>query len=270
MNRDRYNTVTGFVILIPASESEAMGEALFFPGLCGPSYVRAIALEEIKKTARKLRGSEGKLFGALLALRGAFENRDSLALERAKTLVEEVYRLQDIELGPEKQRDTEVLEAWARPFAASLGLSLRETARYLEGRRPSPKITEDLRRLFSYEVTRAVSRPGDPSVGTLRSVGKEPRLVLWWFEGEFRPAIHCPDVKTALYIHTFFLAPTGAVGFRICPYDGEQFFQDRPNQEYCCPAHREAHRVARFRDNQRRKAEKRAKEEKRHGTQKTR
>lgn len=52
-------------------------------------------------------------------------------------------------------------------------------------------------------------------------------------------------IRTALYIHTFFIAPTR--GLRICPYDGEQFFQDRPNQEYCTPAHREAHRVKRAR-----------------------
>jgi hypothetical protein len=63
----------------------------------------------------------------------------------------------------------------------------------------------------------------------------------------FRPAIYCPDMKVALYIHNFFIAPLAGPGFRICPYDGEQFFQKQPNQDYCCPAHREAHRVARHR-----------------------
>ena len=68
--------------------------------------------------------------------------------------------------------------------------------------------------------------------------------------GRFVPAIFSVLMCTDRPIpsqHSF-IAPTGGPGFRICPYDGEQFFQDRPNQDYCCPAHREAHRVARFRN----------------------
>jgi hypothetical protein len=95
------------------------------------------------------------------------------------------------------------------------------------------------------------------------------QIVLWWMDGEFRPAIYCKDIESALYIHTFFIAPIGGLGFRICPYDGDQFFQQRPNQDYCCPAHREAHRVARFRNEKKLKMAKAKDNRRKDGTHKT-
>ena len=107
-----------------------------------------------------------------------------------------------------------------------------------EGLRPGPNALKNPHRLLFLAVS--------------NTVGMWPQVVLWWVDGKF-VAIDCigPNhehaMKIALYIHTFFLAPTGARGFRICPFDGEQFFQDKTNQEYCCPAHRDAHRVKRWR-----------------------
>jgi hypothetical protein len=99
-------------------------------------------------------------------------------------------------------------------------------------------------------------------------------IVLWLVDGTFRPAIYCSDTKTALYIHTFFIASIGGLGWRICPYshcEKKQFFQDKPNQDYCCPAHREAHRVARWRDERKKKlAAEKSKKGKKNVTQKTR
>lgn len=130
-------------------------------------------------------------------------------------------------------------------------------------------LAEWLVRLFSNEVSEGISSERDTYVRNGKKPQREPpRIVCWYFKGAFRPAIYCPDLKSALYIHTFLLAPIGEVGFRTCPYDGEQFFQDRPNQEYCTPAHREAHRVARFRENKKRKASERAEKGRKDGTQK--
>jgi hypothetical protein len=256
VNRDRYKTVTQFALLIPASELEAMGEATFESEAFGTSHVRAISLEEIKAVQRKLRGLEAARFGALLFLRGALESRDQLALLRAKERMEEFYRLRQAERT--KTADPDEDRQLGAAFSQWAGLSAEETAKYMLGLRTGPKAAKDLRRLFSFEVTEAV--------GSML----QTRTVLWWFGGAFRPAIHCLDAKTALYVHTFFLSPVGALGFRICPYDGEQFFQDRPNQEYCCVAHREAHRVARFRDRQKRRVAESGKDRRKHGTQKTR
>ncbi len=120
-------------------------------------------------------------------------------------------------------------------FAPFTGLPPGRTAKYMSGFCSGPKAGENPSILLSYEISQRVS-------GLLHA-----EIVLWWVDGTFRPAIYCSSKIAALYIHTFFVAPVGGLGFRICPYDGEQFFQDRPNQEYCCPAHREAHRVARWR-----------------------
>ena len=135
----------------------------------------------------------------------------------------------------------------------------------------SKSLAEWLVVLFSKEVSEGISSERDTYVGNGKKPQREPpRIVCWYFKGAFRPAIYCPDLKSAVYIHTFLLAPAGEVGFRTCPYDGEQFFQDRPNQEYCTPAHREAHRMARFRENKKRKTSEQAERGRKDGTQKTR
>lgn len=260
MNRDRYKTVTGFAILVPALASEAMGQATFLSEADRVHHVRAITLDEVKAAAKKLRGAEAARFDALLSLRGALESRDQLALSTAKERMKEFYRLRQAEKPKITDFDEDDYERFLGEIIADrVGLPPEEAGKYISGKRPGPSAEANPQRWFSYEVSQAVGFPLENA-----------QVVLWWINGEFRPAIYCPDAKTALYIHTFFLAPVGGLGFRICPYDGEQFFQERPNQEYCCPAHREAHRVARFRDKQKRKATKRGKGGKRHGTQKAR
>jgi hypothetical protein len=269
MLRDPYKTVTGFVLLIPTSEARAVGEATFLSELYGPLHVRPFDLEEIQKTANKLRGAEAACFDALLALRRALESGDKLAESKAVERMENVYRLRQDEM-PKEPNPRDRLQT-GKLLSPLLGLPPDEAVKYLDGLRSGPLAAENLARLFSLEVTRAVgSQPEVFSGASRKPLNERPQIVLWWYEKLFRPALFCPDAKTALYIHTFFLAPVGALGFRICPYDGEQFFQDRPNQEYCCPAHREAHRVARFRDNKKRITGERGKNRRNHGIKKTR
>jgi hypothetical protein len=260
VTRDQYKTVTSkesFAILIPASEWEAEGEATFQMELGGPQHVRAATLKEMRKTAKELKGAIAAHFDALLAMRGALESRDELALSSAKDRLERAYGLWEAErplrpLPEEEESRRQLGEA----LASVVGMSATESLKHFEGLGPGPQAKADIHRLLSYEVSSWLGRLQTP-----------PNIVLWWMNGSFRPAIYCGDTKTALYVHTFFIAPVGGLGFRICPYDGKQFFQGRPNQEYCCPAHREAHRVARFRDNRRRNHGERGK---RHGAQKTR
>lgn len=230
----------------------------------GPQHVRAVTLEEIKKTARQLRGVEAEHFSAMLALRGALGSGDKLAMDRAMDRMKRVYRLRENGV----REPGEVHKHFARLFAPDMGMPPKEVLRYMGGMRLGKGAAKNPWILLSYEVTQAVGSGVEVfSRAARKPFSQWPRIVLWWDGGALRPAIYCPEPATALYIHTFFLAPIGALSFRICPYDGEQFFQDRPNQEYCRPAHREAHRVARFRDNKRRKDEERRKH---HGAQKTR
>jgi hypothetical protein len=69
------------------------------------------------------------------------------------------------------------------------------------------------------------------------------RLVIWFSEkeGRFLPALYCPDWKTAAFVMTFL----GRI--RVCPKCSTIFIPSADNVDYCTPAHREAHRVARSR-----------------------
>jgi hypothetical protein len=249
MNRDQYKTVTSkesFALLIPAEKAEAEGEATFLMEFGGPRQVRAVRLEDLRKYAKALRGTAAAHFGALLALRGALESRDDLALATAMERMSRVYELRKAETPVAPELDRQLGEVFA-PF---VGMNAEESYKYMAGQRSGLNAGKNPTVLFSYEVSQAVG-------GLLQNA----QIVLWWMNGSFRQAIYCPDMKVALYIQTFFIAPVSGLGFRICPYDGEQFFQKQPNQDYCCPAHRDAHRVARFRAK---------KKEKKDGTHKAR
>jgi len=256
MERDQYKTVTSresFTILIPASPEEAIGEATFQMELGRPQPVRAVTLQEVKNAAREMKGATAAHFFALLALRGALESGDRMALDKAKERMEGAYRLREAEIS--RWPDQQLSEF----FAPSIGLSPEETLRYIDGLRCGPRASDNPSQLLSYEVSKAVRAPL-----------QEAQIVLWWMRGSFRPAIYCNNMTTALYVHTFFVVPTGGIGFRICPHCSEQFFQDRPNQEYCCPAHREAHRVARWREQKKGLTARKGQKEEKDGTQKAR
>jgi hypothetical protein len=269
VNRDRYKTVTGFVLLVQASESDAIGEPTFLSELELSTGVRPISLEEIKREARQLKGVDSEHFNALLALRGALESQDNLALKRASERMEKVYRMREVAVS--KYEDEGFFEpVGVKSYARILGQKPEYIGKYMQGKLPGPKAANDPARVLSYEVSVGVGSVTIFNPAHRRKSYEEPQIVLWWFEGAPRPAIYCRDARAALYIHTFFLAPAGALSFRICPYDGEQFFQERPNQDYCCVAHREAHRVARFRDNKKRKEAVQERKGKPRGTQKTR
>ena len=72
------------------------------------------------------------------------------------------------------------------------------------------------------------------------------RFVLWWSGKQFRPALYCPELKAAVYTFLLMSIVAGR-GWGVCPHCGEFFVQKRPDQNYCTIAHREAHRVARWR-----------------------
>jgi hypothetical protein len=251
MSRNHYETVTrkvSFAVLVQAHDPrKADGKATFIPGRGSIIHVRAVSLEELKRFARKMNKANGELFSALLALKGALETRDDLALANAKVRLENVRLLdsdyQKFAIGIEKsQRRLDKLLAPVIDLLPEL--------------HPDPELQESPAWIFSSEVSRIV--------------GHSAQIVLWEEQGAFRPALFCQDLITALYLHTFFIAPNGILGFRACPYDGEQFFQNRPNQDYCSPAHREAHRVARFRARQKQDTTKGKKNGRGDGSQKTR
>lgn len=74
------------------------------------------------------------------------------------------------------------------------------------------------------------------------------RFVLAFVEGRSTPvpAIYCPRRVQGLYVRMLFKIG-GTHGLGVCPHCGEGFEMRRPDQQYCSIAHREAHRVARWR-----------------------
>jgi hypothetical protein len=259
MTRDHNKAVTGkeaFALLIPASPKEAVGEATFQMELAAPQPMRLFTLADARQAAKKLTGAAGDRFFALLALRGALESRDVLALDDAKKRLERTYLSQEPRHPFQPSANDPERQRFAELMANYIGLSPEESLKHLEGRRAGPKAQADPHRLLSYEITREVSL--------------KAQIALWWKEGHFRPAIYCMDLETAYYVHTFFIAPTGELGYRVCPKCSEIFFQDRPNDVYCSPGHRESHRVKRWRHNKKRKAVQTVNKEAKDGTQKAR
>lgn len=75
---------------------------------------------------------------------------------------------------------------------------------------------------------------------------KEARIVLWWNGSWLVPAIWCADLWTAVYTLSLRIFAGGNAA-AVCPHCQQLFVPSRPDQDYCTIAHREAHRVARWR-----------------------
>jgi hypothetical protein len=90
-------------------------------------------------------------------------------------------------------------------------------------------LTEDAVRLFATETTAALTGV---------------QLVLWQSGTRLMPALYCDNHVTAAYATAIF-----GRRWKVCPHIscGEWFIPTRAKQDFCCPAHREAHRVARWR-----------------------
>jgi hypothetical protein len=232
MQRGMYDAVTDqfrLPVLIRATPEQQEGLSTFEPELLPPGPVRVFKNSELKDARKHLSVSEAQHFRAVVQLIQALKNpSDALALERAKDGFEQVYRAKRAE----PTDLSELGEEFANALAKFTGQSPKEAVETLERKRPGPRAAADPRWLLSYEVSEMLS--------------SSSRLVLWWTGEYFAPAIWCDDIKTAFYVRLL-LSVVGGVGLRICPHCGDVFFQDRSDQNYCSVAHREAHRVARWR-----------------------
>jgi hypothetical protein len=77
-------------------------------------------------------------------------------------------------------------------------------------------------------------------------------LVITYQRGELKVALLCTSVGIALFVRALFRF-AGGLGIVICPKCGTPFFQQRSDQDYCSPKHRETHRIQLWREKQRRK-----------------
>jgi hypothetical protein len=230
MQRRTYDTVTDVPILVPCDASEQQGLATF-AGESGEKYqpVRAFTDADLDRDSRKnplrtMLQFERAFFVGVRALLDGLENNDRLAIARAR---ERLIEAMAHKRGGGSDSDLVRLVASSIP-----GLKPGRSEKIaLELSTLGPRSSADEKWLLSTHVS-----------AELESV----RLVLWWSGTQFRPALYCPDLKSALY--TFVLLKTVAGrGWGICPFCGLLFVQTRSDQNYCSIAHREAHRVARWR-----------------------
>jgi hypothetical protein len=216
MQRGPYNYVT-LPILAPSNWDRADGVASFLPGSGKP--VRELSSEDLNPNTKRGKATwktlsirdRDRVIG-LVALRDALEARDELAIEKA------CARLKT---------------ARANDLASVMRIRSLATVN-LEGFGEHRMPVLDL------------IKPQD-MVSLIVSKGlSKARLVLWWNGDRFVPALYCQNIPAALYVKAM-LKFLGGRGLAVCPHCNEPFIQTRSDMDYCSVAHREAHRVARFR-----------------------
>jgi hypothetical protein len=239
MQRSRNNAVTEVPVLIPCQTKEREGLATFL-GESGEKFqpVRAFTEGDLvpkshKHPLRTMLDIDKMLFTQVLALLRGLEKKDHLAVARARErLIEVIARKENVEVDP-----------WVLEIVNSSNPDRKPDENKkiaLELATLGPRSSADLKWLLSTQVSEELS---------------SVRLVLWWSGKQFRPALYCPDPKSALY--TFVLMKTAAGrGWGVCPFCGIFFVQTRSDQNYCTVAHREAHRVARWRDSKKSQSKK--------------
>jgi hypothetical protein len=261
MQRGRSYTVTGeakLPILVPSSSEKQEGFATFQVGDSTPQPVRTFRSEDLKHAGTHLSKTAAQHFTAVMMLKRALENPDDpLALQEATRLLETSERQLAGPSGSTGSRYiTSRVISW-EPFEKAT-----IWPKWLTDQFPDPHATQkgklDAHKDPYWLLSTALSNE-------LR----DARLVLWWVNQKFRPALWCPDMKTAFYARVL-LGVVGGKGFCVCPHCCEWFVQDRPDQTYCSVSHREAHRVARWREQQKLKATKKAKKRRKNVTQKAR
>jgi hypothetical protein len=226
MQRGQVKTVTNIPILVPCEPRHRQGLVTWAPDT-SDQHVRVITHADLdpkskRNPFRALSVADREFFLSVNTLLQGLERKDQIAIARARERVV-------VALGA--KQGLNLNSDWVRRTASQLGLRPGREALALILATLDPRQSQDIRYLFSGVVS-----------GELDSV----RLVLWWYGGRFRPALYCLDLKSALF--TFILMRTvGRPGWGACPHCGDFFVQKRSDQAYCTIAHREAHRVARWR-----------------------
>lgn len=233
MQRGVYDPVTTefrVPVLIPAKPpNKAEGFTTFIRELGPATPVRVFKVSELKNAHQHFTPEEAEHFDAVIALTTALQNSDQIALRKAEERLKKAYETK----GNEPTDLYRLIDGqFGNDVIKSTNLLPREALDVVLGRRPSSRAAKDACWLLSEDVSEMLSASS--------------RLVLWWTGERFTPAIWCDDLKAAIYVRAM-LSVVGGKGIRICPHCSEIFFQRRPDQNYCSVAHREAHRVARWR-----------------------
>ena len=236
--RRRINTVTTQVpILISAESGEHGYPASFLAPMEQPSLVREFQETDFRRVLLGLREDEKAHFVSLVELITALQRNDPLALERAIERLEK-----SLERRPEPP-PSKISLFKGQGKSHGLLLLLISILRLhreemLEGNKnwhhltPKARKKEDARWLLSRQLSERI---------------EDVKLVLWWTGKVFTPALYCQHEPSALYVRALLGLARTTKTLVVCPHCGTPFIQERTDQQYCSVAHREAHRVARWR-----------------------
>jgi hypothetical protein len=201
------------------------------------TLVRPFENSDFKRAMQQLPEAEKAHFLAVFALVDAIEKKDSLALRGAIDRMKEalVLRRKVAKNLAVEQSDEEKIQSLYHTLSVLFGLGTghKEEAKEIwDGVKLSPREETNAQWLLSRQISQEL-------LGV--------QLVLWWTGQDFTPALYCPYPPAALYVQALLAITRKAKAFAGCPYCGNLFMQERTDQHYCCVAHREAHRVARWR-----------------------
>jgi hypothetical protein len=232
MQRPRSNTVTDIPVLVPCDERDQEGIATWRSVVRETwTHVRALNQADLDSKSKKsplrlVSESDKELFYAAVDLLQGLESKDRTAIARSRQRIV-------IALGHKHGVGLD----WAQGIGRALGLK--------PGRRAEAAAYElvalDLGRNTNVRLLLS---------GVVSDALDSVRLVLWWSGGKFRPALFCSDPTSALFTFILMRIVAGK-GWGVCLHCGVFFVQKRSDQAYCTIAHREAHRVARWRERKR-------------------
>jgi hypothetical protein len=276
--KDHNKTITGFPLIYPAETPKgAMGVVNIDER--GDIPVRQFSMSDRQRMLEKLTGPAADHLFRLIAVQQAvtaLERGDSFSIERAKKGLEEdspadlaflenlrafrdvfdpstgkvsnpsaalTFSIEALRCALEFGKRFGIfdlpLEDWGPAFSEISDLPQKELIRRLQRGQPD---SSNMYRRLCFEVATSI-----------KAIGAQ--LVFWWHNQEFVPAIYCPNLQIAYYIHALFISRNGVIGWRVCPWCNEPFEQNRADQEYCIPKHGDAYRMARMRWELKQKAE---------------
>jgi hypothetical protein len=254
VQRGMYNSVTSPIkipVLVPGNAENNDGQQTFGVELSASRFVRILGNDDLRDAQRYFTEAEAQHFHAVIAITQAFQKPDDfVALDKALIAYQKAQELR-VDQGRKELDDLADLGPLLAPL---MGLPPDKAVEHFSGLGPGLQARKDVRRLLSFELSESLD---------------DARLVLWWTGTDFRPAIWCPAMKTGFYARAL-LSVVGGTGIRVCPHCGGAFLQERSDQFYCSIAHREAHRVARWRLKKKTEKSKKIKKRKNHGPGKAR
>lgn len=232
-------------ILVPSDLGEQHGKAVI---LC--SDTRGGGLDQRHKRVRIFGDADFKNAFARMGVRGRAHLmalillRDAITRGRREDILREVSKLRKLLVGDHTAQARTLVAgiAWRAGVKSWQDIDkgpkwLRELSRvtfdHME-KSIAGFFAEDAKHIFAAQVSLAVSNA---------------QLVLWWSGTRLIPALFSENHATAAYA----LVLSG-LDWKICPYPKctvGWFKPDESRQDYCCKAHGDAHRVARWRARQR-------------------